>query len=138
NARMAVFPCCMMLCLGRTRPAPGSRAPRAAGLACEVSTVRALPLPACGERVGVRGALRESESLRLSAPSCLAPHPDLLPAQRGEGAHAPCSPHMRLHSGSSPAFVHAVRAAGATSARRNACAASGAALPAPTAPTNTM
>jgi hypothetical protein len=40
-----------------------------------------LPLPACGERVGVRGRIRESE--RLERP----PHPDLLPA-RGEKERA--------------------------------------------------
>src|SRR5215467_6508650 len=61
----------------------------------EAGTARALPLPACGERVGVRGCIRESERPRLVARSCPAPHPNPLPA-RGERERNRRA-HLTLH-----------------------------------------
>src|SRR5262249_29716046 len=62
----------------------------------EAGTVVALPLPLQGERVGVRGSIRESCACGST------PHPDPLPAKSGErerrhsaGAQTPCSPHRR-------------------------------------------
>ena len=62
-------------------------------IACEASTAPCAPSPrSAGERVGVRGASANADSATRGETPSPRPSP---PEEGGEGAQAPCSPHMR-------------------------------------------
>jgi precorrin-3B synthase len=85
--------------------------PEASRWLVSLGTAPALPLPACGERVGVRGRFRESEPPKISQALRLAarpPHPDrwrdpTSPRTRGEVSLSPPE-----EGGESPAWLGAV------------------------------